>query len=165
MLVISDGYETLTDGTKYAIEVGNLALGAPEVNQFWYDGSRRFNSSLVPSYLYLTDQVPSNSFGMHIGSTALEIPPSLYIGGHDQSRVLGEVTMQDYNMHYFPIDLLDIGIGVAEGASPFSFESNSDFWQVGTPVLESRCKLSSTRSYPSCIFPRVRVMPSPPIYL
>jgi hypothetical protein len=119
MLVISDGYETLTDGTKYAIEVGNLALGAPEVNQFWYDGSRRFNSSLVPSYLYLTDQVPSNSFGMHIGSTALEIPPSLYIGGHDQSRVLGEVTMQDYNMHYFPIDLLDIGIGVAEGASPF----------------------------------------------
>lgn len=131
MLIISEGYETLPDGTKYTIEVGNLALGAQEVNQSWNDGNGRFNSSLVPSYLYLTDQAPSNSFGMHIGSTALEIPPSLYIGGYDQSRVLGEVTVQDYNMHYFPIDLLDIGIGVAEGASPFPFESKSGLLASG----------------------------------
>lgn len=32
MLVISEGYSTLPDGTQYAIEVGNLAVGAPEVN-------------------------------------------------------------------------------------------------------------------------------------
>lgn len=131
MLVISEGYETLPDGTQYTIEVGNLALGAPEVNQSWSDGNGRFNSSLVPSYLYLTDQVPSNSFGMHIGSTALEVPPSLYIGGYDQSRVLGEVTVQDYNMHYFPIDLLDIGIDVAEGASPFPFDSKTGLLASG----------------------------------
>lgn len=132
MLVISEGYEMLPDGTKYAIEVGNMALGAPQVNQSWNDGDGGlFNSSLVPSYLYLTTQVPSNSFGMHIGSTALSIPPSLYIGGYDQSRVLGAVTVQDYNMHYFPIDLLDIGIGVAEGASPFPFDSKSGLLASG----------------------------------
>jgi hypothetical protein len=131
MLVVSKGSEMLPDGTKYVMEVGNLALGAPEVNQSWNDGNGRFNSSLVPSYLYLTEQVPSNSFGMHIGSTALGIPPSLYIGGYDQSRVLGEVTVQDYNMHYFPIDLLDIGIGVAEGASPFPFTSKSGLLASG----------------------------------
>lgn len=131
MLVITEGYETLPNGTKYAIEVGNLALGAPNVNQSWNDGNGRFNSSLVPSYLYLTDQVPSNSFGMHIGSTVLEIPPSLYIGGYDQSRVLGEVTVQNYNMHYFPIDLLDVGIGVAEGTSPFPFTSKAGLLASG----------------------------------
>lgn len=121
MLVISEGYETLPDGTKYAIEVGNLALGAPNLNQTWGG----INGSLVTSYLYTTGQVPSNSYGLHIGSTALGIPPSLYIGGYDQTRVVGEVTVQNYNMLYLPIDLLDIGIGVAEGKSPFTFTSKS----------------------------------------
>lgn len=119
MLVISEGSWTLPGGTKYSIEVGNLALGAPEVNQSWTNGSQRFNSSLVPASLYLEGQVPSNSFGLHIGSTAMSIPPSLYIGGYDQSRVLGEVTVQDFNMHYFPLDLLDIGLGAASGPSLF----------------------------------------------
>jgi hypothetical protein len=101
----------LPDGTKYAIEVGNLALGAPDINQTWGG----VNGSLVPSYPFPTGQVPSNSFGMHIGSPARAIPPSLYLGGYDQTKVLGEVTVQKYDMHYFPIDLLDISIGVAEG--------------------------------------------------
>jgi hypothetical protein len=54
MLAISEGYETLPDGTKYAIEVGNLALGAPNLNQTWGG----INGSLVTSYLYTTGQVP-----------------------------------------------------------------------------------------------------------
>ena len=127
MLAISEGYETLPDGTKYAIEVGNLALGAPNLNQTWGG----INGSLVTSYLYTTGQVPSNSYGMHIGSTGLGIPPSLYIGGYDQTRVVGEVTIQKYNMHYLPIDLLDIGIGVAEGKSPFTFTSKSGLLASG----------------------------------
>jgi hypothetical protein len=47
MLVISGGYESLPDGTQYAIEVGNLALGAPNLNQSWNEGSGQLNSSLV----------------------------------------------------------------------------------------------------------------------
>lgn len=81
--------------------------------------------------LCLTDQVPSNWFGMHIGSTALETPPSLYIGGYDQSRVLEDLMVQDYNMQYFPIDLLDIGVGVAEGACPYTFVSKSKLLASG----------------------------------
>ena len=135
MLVITEGSWTLPDGSMYPIEVGNLALGAPEVNQSWNDGTGRFNSSLVPSSLYLQGQTPSNSFGMHIGSTAMSIPPSLYLGGYDQSRVLGNVTVQDYNMHYFPIDLLDIGIGVAEGSSPFPFNSKTGLLAQGNSSI------------------------------
>jgi hypothetical protein len=131
MLVITQGHETLPDGTQYEIEVGNLALGAPNVNQTWggVDGS------MVTSYPFINDQIPSNSFGIHIGSTAVGIPPSLYIGGYDQTRVLGDVTVQKYNMHYFPIDLLDIGIGVAEGASPFTFSSKSGLLASGNSSI------------------------------
>jgi hypothetical protein len=68
---------------------------------------------------------------MHIGSTGLRILPSLYIGGYDQTRVVGEVTVQKFNMHYLPIDLLDIGIGVAEGKSPFTFTSKSGLLASG----------------------------------
>ncbi|TVY78110.1 hypothetical protein LSUE1_G006095 [Lachnellula suecica] len=131
MLVISEGYEILPNGTDYPIEVGNLALGAPNLNQTWGD----VNGTLVSSYLYTTDQVSSNSFGMHIGSTALGISPSLYIGGYDQTRVLGQVTVQDYNMHYFPIDLLDIGIGVAEGSPPSTLTTKSGLLASGNSSI------------------------------
>lgn len=33
MFVMSEAYSTLPDDTKFSIEVGNLALGAPHVNQ------------------------------------------------------------------------------------------------------------------------------------
>lgn len=131
MLVISQGSELLPDGTKYEIEVGNLALGAPSINQTWGD----VNGSLVPGHLFLTGQIPSNSFGMHIGSTALKIPPSLYLGGYDQTKVIGQVTAQKYDMHFFPIDLLDIGMGVAEGESPFPFTSKSGLLASGNSSI------------------------------
>jgi hypothetical protein len=135
MLVITEGYSALPNGTNYTIEVGNLALGAPNINQSWIHNGELFNSSLVPSSLYLQGQTPSNSFGMHIDSVAMSVPPSIYIGGYDQSRILGNVIVQDYNMHYFPIDPLDIGIGVAEGSSPFTFNSKSGLLAYGNSSI------------------------------
>src|SRR3954463_12109241 len=38
-------------------------------------------------------------------------------------------------MHYFPIDLLDIGIGVAEGLSPFNFTSKKGLLTQGNSSI------------------------------
>jgi hypothetical protein len=135
MLMITEGYSTLPNGRNYTIPVGNLALGAPNINQSWNHAGELFNSSLVPSSLYLQGEIASNSFGMHIGSTAMSIPPSIYIRGYDQNRVLANVRVQDYNIHYFPIDLLDIGIGVAEGSSPFTFNSKNGLLTYGNSSI------------------------------
>jgi hypothetical protein len=94
-----------------------------------------FNASLISGYLYETGQIASNSYGLHIGSAALGIPGSAFVGGYDQSRVLGEVTAQSYALYSLPIDLLDIGIGVAEGASPFTYPSKSGLLAQGNSSI------------------------------
>jgi hypothetical protein len=135
--VILYGYYTLPNGTKYLPEVGTLALGAEGINQSYPSvGSiTNFNASLISGYLYETDQIASNSYGLHIGSAALGIPGSAFVGGYDQSRVLGEVTAQSYALYSLPIDLLDIGIGVAEGASPFTYPSKSGLLAQGNSSI------------------------------
>lgn len=67
--------------------------------------------------------IPSASYGLHFGSAALGPPLSLWIGGYDQSRVLGLISAQpcDLESNLFAIDLLDIGISVDHGDSPFSY--------------------------------------------
>jgi hypothetical protein len=113
------------DGTPYPIEVGTFALGfTGTVNQsFTGDNGLSINSTLIPGYLN-TDSIsvnrrtPSNSFGLHIGSVTPEVPGSLYFGGYDQRRIVGDITTQ--NGHPDTIDLIDISLIVHEGASPWS---------------------------------------------
>ena len=140
MLVITDSQWTLPNGDNFTIEIGNLALGAPNMNQSWVHYGKVFNSSSVSSLAYLQGQTPSNSFGMNIDSVAMSIPPSIYLGGYGQRRVLGKATVQNYNTHYFPVHLLDIGIGVVAGDSPFNFDSKNGLLAQGNFQLEARCK-------------------------
>ena len=77
----------------------------------------------------------SNSYGMHVGSAKMNIPGSLMIGGFDQSRVLGPVSSQAYAIDHLPIDLLDIGIGVAVGDSPFPKTSYSGLLGEGNSSI------------------------------
>ncbi|KAL3418549.1 aspartic-type endopeptidase [Phlyctema vagabunda] len=119
------------------MEIGNLALGARDVNQTFSRGAGipNANGTLLPSTLFSQGVVPSNSYGLHIGSVALSIPSSLYIGGYDRSRVLGIVSAQPYGLNSLPVDLLDIGIGVAVGNSPFKFTSKSGLLAQGNSSI------------------------------
>jgi len=128
---------TLPNGTNYLPEAGTLALGAEGINQSYPSvGSiTNFNASLISGYLYKTDQIASNSYGLHIGSAALGIPGSALVGGYDQPHVLGEVTAQSYALYSLPINLLDIGIGAAEGASPFTYPSKSGLLTQGNSSI------------------------------
>lgn len=137
MLVVSEAYETLPDGTTYLMQIGHLSLGAPEFNESWlhFPPNPRWNGTILPSALFEQGNAPPSSYGLHIGSEALGISGSLNIGGFDASRALEPVSSQVYAIDRLPIDLLDIGIGVAEGASPFNFTSKIGLLAEGNSSL------------------------------
>lgn len=136
MVVWTAGFNEFPGGLKYGLQIGNLALGGTDINQSWPNGGKpRANGTLVPSFLFGAGITPSNSYGLHVGSVAMGIPPSLYIGGYEQSRVLGVVTAQSYGLNFFPIDLLDISIGVAVGNSPFDFSSKAGLLAQGNASI------------------------------
>jgi hypothetical protein len=123
--------KTFTD-----IEVGFLALGAgAPYNTFGYDSYQGQTPDPIvawnlPGYFYDQDQIPSFSYTLHVGSAALDYPPSLTFGGYDQGRIVGPATMfrvstPDESDQRIPavVKLLDIGIGVHNGGSPFNFTS------------------------------------------
>lgn len=111
------------DGSRFPLQLGRLSLGPPEVNHT-FDS---VNASLVSGYLWAKKQIPSSSYGLHIGSATLGPPLSLWIGGYDRSRVVGPVSSQSYDGDSrFVIDLLDIAIGVDQGASPFPYRAREN---------------------------------------
>lgn len=118
-------------GSIKALQVGTLGLGylGTENQSFTLPGQPMINGSLIPGYLQATDLIPSNSFGLHIGSVKSKIKGSLYFGGYDQTRICGNISTQrgpfagiepDDDGKKGLIDLLDIGINVIEGSSPFN---------------------------------------------
>ncbi|RYP46610.1 hypothetical protein DL768_007232 [Monosporascus sp. mg162] len=94
------------------------------------------NASLIPGYLWSQGTTASNSFGMHIGSVDPPIDGSLYFGGYDQNRVIGDIITEtdDYTKE---ITLRDITINVVEGASPWTFASMSGILARGNDSIGS----------------------------
>ncbi|KAF4636541.1 hypothetical protein G7Y89_g1542 [Cudoniella acicularis] len=123
-LVVSKGVVTLPNETTYVPEIITLALGAPNTNQSWaYTATTLWNGTEIASYLHAENSIPSNSVGLHVSSAQLGLAGSLTFSRYDQSRVLGPVSSQVYGINHLPIDLLDIGIRVTEGQSPFSYSA------------------------------------------
>lgn len=113
---------TMANGQTWGPLLGRLALGGEKtIQQFTKSNKGRgtFNASIYPGALYDQGRIPSYSYGLHIGSVAHAYTGSLVFGGYDKGRVIGPYTT-------FPddtINLLDIGIGVETGGSPFPFET------------------------------------------
>ncbi|KAF9886587.1 hypothetical protein FE257_011359 [Aspergillus nanangensis] len=130
---MQQAYQTYPDGENYPVSVGTLSLGAPATHfrqgryAMNYITRAMYTSSSIPG-----ENIPSYSYGMHIGSPALDIPGSLLLGGYDRNRVLGDVTSQAFvpdaggrNGGALSIKLKDVSIGVDEGGSPFNFNSTT----------------------------------------
>ena len=119
--VLSDLNMTIGNGANYPLQAGRLSLGPPD-SQTTSIG----NGSVIPKALEMQRDIPSNSYGLHYGSANLNQPLSLWLGGYDQQRLVGPVSTQHVDSQFnLPIDLLDIGIGVVTGGSPFSFPSQT----------------------------------------
>ncbi|KAJ5086316.1 hypothetical protein NUU61_007623 [Penicillium alfredii] len=142
LVSISAGWRTYPGGQAYPLEVGTLSLGAPDINQT-FGAQIKINMTFVTSYLYErqgSKGIPSYSYGMHIGSASLGIPGSLHLGGYDRNRIIGDISAQPFDGGNVPIQMNDIGIGVEEGGSPWSFASKTDLLAQGNSSLA--CKIT-----------------------
>ena len=138
------------DGTHYPIQVGMLSLGTDgaDCNQTLTDTpTPPINSTLIPNNLHQNGFIPSSSYGLHYGSAALNLDLSLWLGGYDALRIVGPVSSQSYTNsadNAFELDLLDIGIAVDHGASPFNYTSKSGFLASGNTTISD----NDTKSIP-----------------
>ena len=129
------------DGT-YPLQLGFLSLG-PSFNQSFgggpHDNILLVNGSLIPGDLVAQNIIPTNSYGLHIGVSAVtpKLDLSLWLGGYDAARIVGPVSSQSTTNNYFAIDLLDIGIGVDHGESPFSYSSQQGLLSDGNSSITS----------------------------
>ncbi|KAI1325005.1 aspartic peptidase domain-containing protein [Xylariaceae sp. FL0255] len=139
MALISDAFAVYPDQTWYPLSVGCMGIGAPKtVNQSFSTGDGpAINASLIPGILNALDEIPSNSFSMHIGSQSPSIGGSFYFGGYDQNRVVGEV-LNETDDYTKAISLKDISISVIDGSSPFNFTgTQSGLLAAGNSTISS----------------------------
>lgn len=109
------GLLALNTGTNNKVTELHVAHSAANV-------SAGYASAWIPAgYLYNQSIIPSYSYGLHIGSAAFNYSGSLYLGGYDKGRVIGPYTTYSSQGP----TLLDIGIGVETGGSPFPFQNKT----------------------------------------
>ena len=115
----------LPNGANYSAQVGTLSLGAPGQGFQHFPKVPNVGSvqgETIPGYGNARGDFPSNAFGLHYGSVPLNQTGSLVFGGYDKSRVLGYAAAFDLvsGNNQMIGQLLDIGIGVETGWTPFS---------------------------------------------
>ena len=140
IIIYSNVSISYPDGSKYPPQVGQMSLGAPNVNQTFSTGPGipAVNASLIPGFLNETKVTPSSSFGLHIGSAALNLPLSLWFGGYDAKRISGQVSTYSYANNpgnQFNLNLFDIGIGVDNGGSPFTYPNKTGLLASGNSSI------------------------------
>ncbi|KAJ5438742.1 uncharacterized protein N7458_009740 [Penicillium daleae] len=154
-IAIEQGYQTYPSGNLYPLEAGLLALGAHDINQtFSEDYGPSVNGTFVTSWLYEHGVTPSYSYGMHIGSPMFKIPGSLYLGGYDKNRVIGDITTQPIDSGELPIELLDIGIGVVNGGSVWGAPNITGLMAKSNSSLSSGMNVAIDATNPYIYLPR-----------
>ena len=145
------------DGSRYPPQVGLMSLGAPNPNQtFPQDSGPAINASLIPTYLQETKVIGSASFGLHIGSAALNLPLSLWFGGYDAMRISGQVSAHSYSpdpSNQFNLDLFDIGVGVDNGGSPFSYAKKDGLLAAGNSSISNSIPIDMNPAAPYLTLP------------
>lgn len=149
---------TYPDGTKYPPQVGQLSLGSYSTTQSFDLGPDvpPIEGNLISGYLRKTNVIPSSSFGLHIGSATLGPPLCLWIGGYDPSRALGFVAslLIGEQLKMFQIELLDIGIGVEHGGSPFSYSRREGVLAEGNSSMANALVVTMNPGAPYLALPK-----------
>jgi hypothetical protein len=124
----SSGNITYPSGVVGGVVLGHLSLGAEDPSQFFTLSDKDATAGGIeawtfPGKLYNDSETPSYSYGLHIGSAAFQYPGSLVFGGYNKGRLIGPVTSFE---DPYAVDLIDIGVGVEFGASPFNFTETAN---------------------------------------
>ncbi|KAH9897492.1 aspartic peptidase domain-containing protein [Xylariomycetidae sp. FL2044] len=106
------------DDDTYPLSVGCLSMGDQGKPTNAHENG---TGTTIGAGLRKAGLTTSNFFGLHLGSAAAGAgpEPSMYFGGYDRSRVLGDILTA--RGEFGPVVLLDLSIDVVEGFSPFAF--------------------------------------------
>jgi len=154
-LVLLKSQEIKYPGKTSPFFAGCLSLGANRsVNQTFSNGnSAPTNASVPAGWMYEHELTSSNSFGMHIGSVQPSMPGSLWFGGYDKNRVVGDIL----SMTGGPRDgvtLWDLGIEVIAGKSPFSYDKKDNLLAAGNSSIGSGFKVAVDGCSPYLSLPK-----------
>ncbi|OBR10756.1 Eukaryotic aspartyl protease [Colletotrichum higginsianum IMI 349063] len=142
-------------GTWYPAFAGCLGVGAANtINQSFTTPSYLINASLVPGTLWMKSQITSNSFSMHIGSVASRMAGSLWFGGFDKNRLVGDVLVADEDFVRSPVTLKDISIDVIQGASPFNFTAQGGLLALGNSSIGNGLRVAVDGCAPYLTLPK-----------
>ncbi|KNB13380.1 hypothetical protein FOXG_12896 [Fusarium oxysporum f. sp. lycopersici 4287] len=136
---------------------GCLSMGGPKsVNQSFEqpDGRPATNGSMPPGWFWENEYTPSNSYGMHIGSVKPSIAGSLWFGGYDKNRVIGEVLTLSGSPRGDGITLWDIAIEGVGDHSPFTSKSKGDLLAKGNSSISSGLKITVDGCSPYLTLPK-----------
>ncbi|GKZ27526.1 hypothetical protein AbraIFM66951_002734 [Aspergillus brasiliensis] len=140
-------YQTYPNGIAYPVSVGSLALGGPYLSD---SVSNSTTLNMIAGWLYSHNDIPSYSYGLHIGSVDPDIAGSLVLGGYDKSRVIGDVSAQGVTASsgLLELELKDMGLGVAAGSSPFSFTNESGLFLSSSGSVQAKTvQIDPTKPY------------------
>ncbi|KAK1751324.1 hypothetical protein QBC47DRAFT_364349 [Echria macrotheca] len=108
-------------GKNYTLPVGQLGLRN------------------LASELERTGFAGSQSFGLHIGSVALDQRGSMVLGGYDRNRIVGRVGAFNLLADMHNVFLIDVVLGVEEGIAPFNGSNVTSVYQ-GVPPGDAEAK-------------------------
>ncbi|KAI1878074.1 uncharacterized protein JN550_000256 [Neoarthrinium moseri] len=163
MAVLSDTQLVYPNGKSYPLFAGCMSFGAGPrgINQTFQVSAGTLagakNVSLVAGQLASHSKIDSNSFGMHMGTGATPaVPGSLWYGGYDQNRVLGEVLAVPIQPDYlkYSAELSDISITTLAGDSPFSFTSKTGLLSSGNTTIGSSLEVGIEACVPYLNLPK-----------
>ncbi|KAK2023277.1 hypothetical protein LX32DRAFT_601102, partial [Colletotrichum zoysiae] len=142
-------------GDWYPAFAGCLGVGAADtVNQSFTTPSDLIKVSLVPGMPWTRGKTSSNSFSMHIGSVASRMSDSLWFGGYDQIRLIGDVLVADQDFVRSPVTLKDISIEVVRGASPFNFTAQDGLLASGNSSIGTGLRVAVDGCAPYLTLPK-----------
>ncbi|KAI1019154.1 hypothetical protein LB503_009239 [Fusarium chuoi] len=144
-------------GQSVPFFAGCLSLGGPgSVNQSFEqpDGRPATNGSMPPGWFWENEYTPSNSYGMHIGSVKPSVAGSLWFGGYDKNRVIGEVLTLSGSPRGDGITLWDIAIEGVGDHSPFTSKSKSNLLAQGNSSITSGLKATVDGCSPYLTLPK-----------
>ena len=110
---------SFANGTSY-VPISLLSLNPGTVSSPTTLNASAVGYSLL-SESALDRNIPSNSWGLHIGSGAFNITGSMYFGGYDQNRVIEEPATFSDNV----LSLTSITLGTISGVSPWDSQDLS----------------------------------------
>ncbi|KAL0935904.1 aspartic-type endopeptidase [Colletotrichum truncatum] len=156
-IIADNAWRSIPNGTTPAPTIGLLGLG-PKTSR-----SNDKSAGSILEQLRAAGKIERSTWGLHIGSAALDIPGSLVLGGYEQNRALGEVgtfTLQEGVPRVF---LRDVIMGTEIGASSsFPASVNRSFWVEPTGVGMENSKILGGPAGSAVVLPNPV---SPYIYL